>query len=527
MDHADYLSTKLLRLSDKDYWHVGDATRHTFISGDSGSGKSTASGATIRRALLKSGAGFLILVAKPEEADAVRKDCQMTGRLSSLIEVDGRNGHQFNFLRYEMARLGGDGINSVVECLLRVMEAARVASATPGKDGEQYWMDTTRMLLRHSLPVILAATGNVSIPEIIEFVRTAPRSPEEMRDKDWQRRSFFYRTLMQSEHRLRPDVGARVISYWLHEYSALDAKLRGSIVSSLTTTLDRFNHGWMARTFCADTTFVPELCNHGAIILLNMPALTLNEDGVIAQILFKFIWQRSMLTRNALAQAQRERLVVMWIDEYQSFATSSDPQFLSACRASMVATVLLTQSLPTLYASMPGEKARDKVDHLIGMCATKVVHATSCTHTARWAADMLGRTLHRRANRSVGENYGQNFGVNVGLSENWGESSGTSSSFGGSSQAGNSSSQWSVGSNRGSSSGGGSNWGRSRGTSTGHSSSQGWAEHMDNIIEPADLGRMLRTGGRANHGRVDGIWYQSGRIFDATGSNFLMAEFAQ
>lgn len=524
MDSAEYLNTKLLRLSDKDYWHVGDAVRHTFISGDSGSGKSSGSGATIRRALLKSGAGGLILVAKPEEAEAARKDCHETGRLSSLIEVDGRNGHAFNFLRYEMARLGADGINSVVECVLRVMEAARVASATPGKDGEQFWMDTTRMLLRHSLPVIFAATGNVSIPDIIEFVRTAPRSPEEMRDKEWQRRSFFYRTLMQSEHRLSPDVGTTVISYWLNEYCVLDAKTRGNIVSSLTTTLDRFNHGWMARTFCSGTSFVPELCNHGAIILLNMPALTLNEDGVIAQILFKFIWQRAMLSRNALPQVQRERLVFQWIDEYQTFASSSDPSFLSACRASMVATVLLTQSLPTLYASMPGEKARDKVDHLIGMCATKVVHATSCTHTARWAADMLGRTLHRRANANVGENYGRNIGVNIGLSENWGESSGTSASSGGSSQGG---SQWSVGTNRSSSSGGGSNWGRSRGTSTSHSNSQGWSEQMDHIVEPADLGRMLRTGGRTNRGRVDGIWYQSGRVFDATGSNFLMAEFAQ
>lgn len=525
MDHADILNTRLLRLSDQDYWHVGDAVRHTFISGDSGSGKSSGSGATIRRALLKSGAGALILVAKPEEAEAVRKDCHATGRLSSLIEVDGQNGLAFNFLRYEMARLGGDGINSVVECLLRVMEAARVASATPGKDGEQFWTDTTRMLLRHSLPVILAATGNVSIPNIIEFVRTAPRSPEEIRDEEWQKRSFFYLTLMKAEHRLSPDVGKKIISYWLNEYCVLDAKTRGNIVSSLTTTLDRFNHGWMARTFCSGTTFVPELCNHGAIILLNMPALTLNEDGVIAQILLKFIWQRTMLSRNALPKVQRERLVFLWIDEYQTFASSYDPQFLSACRASMVATVLLTQSLPTLYASMPSENARDKVDHLIGMCATKVMHATSCTHTARWAADMLGRTLHRRANSSVGETYSQNTGINIGLSDSWGESSGTSTSVGGNTQSldGN----WSVGNNQSSSSGGGSNWGRNRGSSNGQSNSAGWSEQMDHIIEPADLGRMLRTGGRVNHGRVDGIWYQSGRLFDASGSNFLLAEFEQ
>ncbi len=521
------LDTPLLRLSENDHWSVSDAVRHTFISGDSGSGKTSGSGAALRGALLKAGSGALVLVAKPEEADLWRKACKDAGRLGSLIELDGRNGQAFNFLAYEMARLGSEGIGSVVECLLRVVEAAKVASASPGKDGDQFWQEATRMLLRHSLPVILAATGNVTIPHIIEFVRTAPRTPDEMQDDEWQRRSFFYRTLMASEHRLAPDVGEKMISYWLHEYAALDAKTRANIVVSLSTTLDRFCHGWMARSFCGETTFVPALCFHGAIILLNMPALTLNEDGVIAQVLFKFIWQRAMLSRNALPQTFRERLCFLWIDEYQTFASSYDPQFLSACRASMVATVLLTQSLPTLYASMPGENARDKVDHLTGLCSTKIVHSTSCTVTARWAADMIGRTLHQRGNYSAGDSYSENQGTNVSLGDNWGTNQGSNWSSGVSVQDGKTSHNWSSGSSSGSSSGGSSNWGRSRGSSTSRSLSQGWSEQMDHAIEPAALGRMLKTGGRANGGMVTGILYQSGRIFAASGSNYMVASFQQ
>jgi hypothetical protein len=50
---------------------------------------------------------------------------------------------------------------------------------------------------------------------------------------------------------------------------------------------------------------------------------------------------------------------------------------------------------------------------------------------------------------------------------------------------------------------------------------------MDHAIEPAALGRMLKTGGRANGGMVTGILYQSGRIFAASGSNYMVASFQQ
>jgi hypothetical protein len=519
----------LLQFTPIDHWTTGDAKRHTLINGDTGSGKTSGSGAALRRAFLQNAdAGGLVLVGKPEEAAEWRQACKEAGREKSLIVFDGRNGQALNVLAYEMARQGPDGIGSVVECLLRIVEAARVAGASAGKASDQFWEQSTRMLLRHSLPVIEAGTGEISIPAIIEFVRTAPRTPEEMRDAEWQRRSFFFSAIMAAENRLPRDVGEKIISYWLNEFCVLDPKTRANIVISLTTTLDRFNHGWMQKSFCGATTFVPELCFHGAIILLDLPALTLNEDGIVAQILVKFIWQRAMLTRNALPQKYRDRLCFLWIDEYQLFASSFDPQFLSTCRASNVAVVLLTQSLPTLYASMPGEDARAKVDHLVGMCATKIFHSTSCVTTAKWAADMIGRTLHQRGNYSAGDSTGMSTGLNMSEGENFGGSSGYSSSAGGSvGSDGKTSSNWSHGSNSGTSWGTNANWGRNRGTSTNRTRNAGWSEQMDHAIEPADLGRILRTGGPANGGMVDGIIYQSGRVYQASGTNWLLRCFQQ
>ena len=50
---------------------------------------------------------------------------------------------------------------------------------------------------------------------------------------------------------------------------------------------------------------------------------------------------------------------------------------------------------------------------------------------------------------------------------------------------------------------------------------------MDHVVEPADLGRMLRTGGPANGGNVTGIWFQAGKRFRDSERNYLMVRFHQ
>jgi hypothetical protein len=38
---------------------------------------------------------------------------------------------------------------------------------------------------------------------------------------------------------------------------------------------------------------------------------------------------------------------------------------------------------------------------------------------------------------------------------------------------------------------------------------------------------MLKTGGKPNGNRVTGIWFQGGRIFKASGNNFMLETFRQ
>src|SRR5580658_9170299 len=262
------------------------------------------------------------------------------------------------------------------------------------------------------------------------------------------------------------------ITYWSEQYPAIPDKTRGNIVITVSTTLDRFMHGRLNRAFCGRTTVVPELTFHGAIILLAMPTLTWNEDGVIAQQLFKYMWQRAVLSRNSLEQKHRERPVFLWSDEAQETASSYDGEFLSMCRGSKCCVTYLTQSLPTYYAKMGGDNPRDAAHALVGKFMTHIYHSNACPETNEYASRMIGKVTTRRGNYSSGTSETMNVGMTAGASENSGSSSnsGHSSVFASGQGGHNRNFNAGYGRNRGT----GSNWGENRGRGTSENVSGGY-----------------------------------------------------
>ncbi len=518
------LDTPLLQISPRDQFTLRDACQGVHVFGGIGSGKTSGSGKALASAYLRAGFGGLVMVAKPDEVERWRDYARANGRANSVILFGEHGGGSFNFIAYELARQGAEGIGSVVECLMRILEAARLSNAGGARSNTAFWEDTTRQLLRNTLPILYAATGTVRIPDIIRFVASAPMSLDQLRDPEWQASSFMFAHLAAAKkdprHALDPVEFEQIAGYWHDEFSQLDPKTRSNITISLSTVLDRFNRGRLNKAFCTGTTLVPELTFHGAIIVMDMSALTWNEDGIIAQQLFKYMWQRAVLARNALPQQHRERPVFLWADEAQYFVNGFDTDFQSACRSSRACTVFLTQSLPTYYAKMGGDNAKAKADMLLANFVTKIFHNNADPETNKWAADTLGRILHQRGNYSAGQNFSRSMGMNDGENSSWG----TNASHGWSMDAkGNVSSSGSFGSSRG----GGDSSGRNVGRNTGDSVSQGYSETMDYMVEPGAFGRMLKTGGPSNNNKVTAVWFQAGKEFAETHGNSLYVTFTQ
>jgi hypothetical protein len=463
----------------------------------------------------------VVTAVKPEDIPLWQRYTAEHGREKSLILFDENEG--FNFVAYEMARQGVDGIGTVTECLMRILEAAKKASPTASqRGGEAFWEDAMRQVLRYAIPPLYAAGGSLSIADLIRFINTAPTSGKDVSNPDWQKGSFMYSVMDAATRRPKVPLArqalADVINFWAESYPAIPEKTRGNIVITVTTVLDRFKHGRLNRAFCGRTSLVPELTFHGAIILLAMPTTTWNEDGIIAQQLFKYMWQRAVLSRNSLAQEHRERPVFIWSDESQETVHSYDGEFIGMSRASKCCPVYLTQSLPTYYAKMGGDNPRDAAHALVGKFMTHIYHSNACPETNEYASRMIGKVVTRRGNFNTGSSQSINEGMSAGNSENTGSSSSHGSSMG---------QGYSVNSNSGSNSGSGNNWGDNRGRGSSENVSRGYSESMEYVIEPGEFARILKTGGRANGGIVSGVWFQSGRVFGASGGNMMLRRFAQ
>lgn len=519
------LDAPLLALSKADSFTLRDACAGVHIFGGIGSGKTSGSGKTLAGAYLRAGMGGVVLCAKPEEVETWLAYAKAHGRSKSVLVFDEHQG--FNFIEYELARHGLKGVSNVTECLMRVLEAADHATgAGGGSSSDPFWAQSTRQVLNYAIPVLYAAHGQATIPMLIEFVTSAATKPEQYADTAWCERSLAAKSLRKcAEVPAVPiDRTAQegLLRYWFQEYTAIPEKTRGNIVISLSAKLDRFRHGRLASSFCGATTLVPEMTFHGAIILMAMPALTWNEDGIIGQQLFKFMWQRAVESRNGLAPKHRERPVFLWADEAQYFVSVKDDEFLSTCRGSKACVVFLSQTLPSYYARL-GKDKTDAADGLVGKFMTQVFHQNACNRTNSFASQLIGRGIQLR--QTTTETRGRT--TTEGMSQGGGENQSYGRSGGHTSQS--SYNGGSSGSSSGWTEGGGSstNWGQSTSSAESESRSWGTTEHMDNLLEPNFFASQLLSGGGQHRNAVTAIWFKAGARFDRSGANYMLAAFKQ
>ena len=509
------LDAPMLRLGPNTYVSQRRFYEAIHVWGSIGSGKSSASGKAIATALLRAGFGGIVCVAKPQEIDRWLDYAKKNGRSNSVIVFDETRG--YNFIQHELARQGMRGLANVTETLMTVIEAADYVTGNVGKAGDPFWPASMRQLLNHAIPVLYSAFGTVTVTSILDFVTTAATKPESYQDSPWITANFagqaMSRVLSNPAVAMPLDVRDAILTYWIREYTSIPEKTRGNIAVSLSAKLDRFRHGRMRSCFSDKTNIVPEMTFHGGIIILAMPALTWNFEGIIGQQLFKYSWQRTVESRGGLDRSQRERGVFLYADEAQYFANSYDDAFLSTCRESRASVVYLTQNLPAYFSRFGREKS-DAVESLIGKFNTHIFHLNSCSNTNSYAANLIGRGIHNRANqsRSVGTNRSQ--GMNSGMNRGNGDSSGGGHGTGGFNH------NW--GNNRSQ----GESWGDQVGVGTSDNSSFGTAETMDFVIEPRFFATALKTGGPANGNKVTAVWFRAGAEFEG-GGNTMLVTFRQ
>jgi len=266
---------------------------------------------------------------------------------------------------------------------------------------------------------------DVDLPSLYRIITSAPRSIQEAEDESWRKNSVCHALLEHSREPARAKDRETdwelTRDYWLLEFPALAPETRSVIVSTFTSMADCFLRGMLRQLFCTDITFRPEDSFEGKIIVLNLPVKEYHELGQFAQVLFKFVWQRTVERRipPGIGREEAERSirpVFLWADESQFFANSHDALFQSTARSSRACTVYLTQNLPSYLAAFGGSNARAEVDAFLGNLLTKIFHANGDPTTNNWAADSIGRTRQVQLYGGLSEGVGARGSVGMNQS---------------------------------------------------------------------------------------------------------------
>ena len=390
------LETLLLSFAPRDRWTIADACEGVQIFGATGSGKTSATGAAIARSFLAQGFGGIVLAAKPDERELWERYTQQTGRANDLVRIAPGAAWRFNFLDYELrhAGMGGGQTENVVNLLTAVVAIAEGKSDQGG--GDKFWDRAMREMLRNAIDLLSIVQGKLTLNDIRAVILDAPQRLSQCdldttEGQQWAKKSFCAHLITEAANRqnLTPrqahdlEIAA---DYWLKSYPALNDRTRTSIVATFTSVSDILLHGLAWELLCQDTTIVPEVTTrNGAILLLDLPVQTYGDLGRIIQGIFKFMWQKAVLRRNAAAEP---RPVFLWADEAQNFVTSYDYQFQAVARSARACTVYLTQNISNYYSVLGN---RDETHALLGNFQTKIFHSNSDHATNQYASELIGQ----------------------------------------------------------------------------------------------------------------------------------------
>lgn len=423
------LDTPVLSFAPNDPpWTIREAVEGVQIFGGIGSGKTSGSGKTLALKYLSNGFGGLVLTAKPDEKEQWIGYCRATNRLGDLIILEPGGKHRFNFLEYETAKkIDGRSITgNIVQVLKTVIRASEEKNG--GKSNDPFWETALDMLIFNVIDLCQLAYGSCSIDQLYDIVLSAPKKGAErsksveafaeafkaaqanvisqvetlekyMKEKDseaWENKDMKERFIDE----LVPDWGLLefIDQFFRDTYLNLGEKTRSIIEFSFMGFLFRLMKEPVYSLLCRhESTFKPEDCLDGKIILLNLPVKTYHKVGRDSQVMFKYIWQRAMEARNVQVNG---RPVFLWADEAQNFLHEYDAEYQATARSSRIATVYISQNLSNYNANMGGDKYEDLVKSFLGTLGTKIFHANADVGTNRYASELIGEGYYREVSKS-------------------------------------------------------------------------------------------------------------------------------
>src|ERR1700758_1069432 len=383
------LSMPLVRFSrlPADRWTLADSFQGVAIFGENGSGKTSGSGRILARKYLEAGLGGMVLCFKTDEADLWRSYLRAAGR-----EEDGRffgvnEAFRFNFMDYEARSSGVDFAENLVTLLVDIASVQKRTEATGSE--AHFWLPQKKKLLRNAITLLLLAKESIQLRTLYEMIVSAPKDAQQVISQDWRKQSYVFNLLERAERLASNHPEWKfLVNYWIIERPALAPKTRETIDADFTGMFDPLTRGKIGELFGTDTNLSPTNIFEGKVVVVDIPVAYYREVGQFAALIWAQLFQRAVDRRNYVAPDSRP--VFLWEDEAHYFTIDQDALFQTTARSKGISVVRLTQNLPN-FLDAYGRDGKHKVDTLLGNHATKIFHRNGDPTTNEWASKVIAK----------------------------------------------------------------------------------------------------------------------------------------
>jgi hypothetical protein len=393
-------------LSPGSTFKISDATTGVIAFGATGSGKTSGLAAYFALAYLAYGLGGVVLCSKKDERPMWEKWAEKTGRTCDLIIIDKSGKNRFNFLEWEASRAGeGGGLTINIVALLDEIAGAIASGAGKAEGGSggdnKFFEDALHYLNTNLVELpIFASYGKeeaalpVSLPLMRAIVNTAPQSLREAQSEEWKHGGGQCADILKrgDEATAGADEDTRADfdecrNYWTQEFPNLSDRTRSIVTLSFSMMIRPFITKPLRKLFCTDINVRPEDTFRGKIIIVDLPVQEFFLAGRVANLAWKYCFQRAVLGRMQPTDGSYLRPVFLWADECQNFVTEFDAAYQAVARSAGGCTVYLVQNRESLLRVLHSPSA---VDSLLGNLQCKVFCQNSSIETNDWAAKLLG-----------------------------------------------------------------------------------------------------------------------------------------
>ncbi len=437
------IDSPLLYLGTGDVIRTSELAEGVAVFGATGSGKSSSIAALLAQQLLAATLdaakiGFIVLIAKPDDAGIWQRYAARAGRSNDVIMLEAGGDHGFNFMEQEAARATKLGLRLTENLVSMFIEILTITQGQK-QHSDTFWIDSAKELMRNALDLLQAAGIKPSIFTLCDIIESAPLTVEQAESEDWQQKSDCYKAIakaaekfaglkkklstLPAKERERLQSAERDFKtahdYFMVKFPEMDERPRSGVLMMFSSLIDMFRRGEMADLFCGKTTFSLEDIERGKILILNLPVLgAMRESGRMAQILMKYLFQRHSQARDVSISPAP---VVIFADEAHYFTSPNDVLFMTTARSSRTITIFISQTLRN-YQEVLGNRGEISADALLAGFQTKVFCCNGEDFTNQWASRLIGSTWQYKASSGGGQNThditpGTGYNSNINVNE--------------------------------------------------------------------------------------------------------------